>query len=172
MQTAQEATMLPKRKNNRLAEYDYSSAGAYFVTICTQDKRRILSDIAVGEGLAPPVVRLTALGKIVDEQILAVPDRYPTIEVDKYVIMPNHVHLILSLREKAGGASPSPTVFDAVRAIKSLSTRLSRPHLGDAQLWQRSFHDHVIRGEKDYREIWRYIDENPQKWEQDELYFK
>lgn len=172
--------MLPTRKKTRLEQLNYE-AGVFFITFCTQDKRCLLSDLIVGEGLAPPEIRLTAVGKIVDEQIRAIPGRYPAMTVDKYVIMPNHVHLLLSIDAGAGGTSPSPTaadggcpqgsaptVMDAVRVIKSVSTRLS----GRGKLWQRSFHDHIVRGEQDYREIWLYIDENPQKWKRDELYEK
>ena len=74
---------LPKRKPLRLPEYDYSSPGAYFVTICTHDRRCILSSIAVGEGLAPPAVALTPIGQIVEEQIQAIPARYPAIGIEK-----------------------------------------------------------------------------------------
>ncbi len=159
---------LPVRKRLRLPEYDYSKDGCYFITVCTQERRRLLSDIAVGEGLAPPEISLSAVGTIVEEQIRDIPRRYPHIKIDKYVIMPNHIHLIVSIRETAGGASPSPTLVDAMRALKSVTTRLSRPKLGAERLWQRSFYEHVIRNESDYREIWEYIDENPLKWAGDE----
>ncbi len=161
---------LPKRKQIRLQNYDYSSPGSYFVTICTHEKRCILSSITVGEGLAPPVVTLSPIGKCVEEQILSLPNRYPMLRIDNYVIMPNHVHLVVSLREGPGGASPSPTLFDVVRVMKSLSTRLSRSSLGDQPLWQRSYHEHVIRNERDYQEIWEYIDTNPAKWAEDRYY--
>ena len=159
---------LPERKRLRLADYDYSGDGYYYITVCTQGRRRLLSDIAVGEGLAPPEISLSAVGMIVEEQIRDIPRRYPHIKIDKYVIMPNHIHLIVSIRETAGGASPSPTLSDAVRALKSMTARLSRPHLGADRLWQRSFYEHVIRNESDYREIWEYIDNNPAKWADDE----
>ena len=160
----------PRRKKLRLPEYDYSSSGAYFVTICPKGRRCILSRIAAGEGLAPPEIRLTEIGRIVEEQILALSKRYPSIAVEKYVIMPNHVHLLLVLQGDSGGASPSPTVFDAVRVIKSLSARLSRTVPGEVQLWQRGYYEHVIRSETDYREIRTYIDQNPAKWAEDRYY--
>lgn len=115
---------LPKRKQLRLPSYDYSTPGAYFVTICTHEKKCILATIIpVGEGLAPPETELSALGQIVRDQIEALPLRYPNISIDYYVIMPNHVHLLISLStgEISGGASPSPTVIDAVRTVKSIS---------------------------------------------------
>lgn len=183
---------LPRRKPIRLPEYDYSSPGAYFITICTHNRRCILSRITVGEGLAPPAVELSPVGQCVKEQILALPKRYPAVQIDNYAIMPNHIHLLVSFHRVSGGASPSPTpcnmdlggaspqgththspsptLFDVVRVLKSISTRLSRDNLGDLPLWQRSFHEHVIRNEHDYREIWEYIDANPAKWAEDRYY--
>ena len=160
---------LPKRKPIRLPEYDYSSPGAYFVTVCTHDRRCILSDITVGEGLAPPAVELTPIGQCVQEQLLALPSRFPLVHLDHFVIMPNHVHLLVSVAD-SGGASPSPTLSDVVGAFKSLSTRLSRGNLGDLPLWQRSYHEHVIRNANDYREIWNYIDANPARWAEDRYF--
>lgn len=159
---------LPERKRNHLKGYDYSSTGAYFVTICTQGKRCILSDI-VGEGLAPPVVRLTQYGKAADEQVRQIEVRYPTVQVDRYVIMPNHIHMLLSIRQDAGGASPSPTLMDIVRVFKSQTTRQCGR---GANLFQRSFYDHVVRNEHDFREIWNYIKANPVKWKDDRFYMK
>ena len=160
---------LPKRKSPRLKEYDYSTPGAYFITICTAGRKCILSDITVGEGLAPPETKLSAIGQIVAEQILDLSRRYPSVSVDKYVIMPNHVHLLISLAagEISGGASPSPTVMDIVRAMKSISARQCSMFFRIKPLWQRSFHEHVIRNERDYLEIWQYIDNNPAHWAED-----
>lgn len=138
------------------------------MTICTQGKRCVLSDI-VGEGLAPPEVRLTPYGKIADDQIRQIETRYPSIRVDHYVIMPNHIHMLLSLHREAGEASPSPTVVDVVRVFKSMTTRMCGCGAG---LFQRSFHDHVIRGKEDWREIWEYIERNPLNWANDRFYVK
>ena len=121
---------LPKRKPIRLPDYDYSSPGAYFVTIWTHDRRCILSRITVGEGLAPPAVELSPVGQCVKEQLRALPKRYPAVHIDNYAIMPNHIHLLVSFHTGSGGASPSPTLFDVVRVLKFLSTRLSRDNLG------------------------------------------
>ena len=164
------ALELPKRKQIRLTDYDYGSPGTYFVTICTRDRRCFLSDIVVGEGLAPPEIRLTRIGKLVEEQICTLPERYPSVTIDKFVIMPNHIHLIVSINECSGGASPSPTLFDVMRVLKSITTRIARPYLGGCLLWQRSYHEHVIRNETDYCEIWEYIENNPAKWVEDRYY--
>ena len=98
----------PTRKRNRLPEYDYN-AGVYFVTICTQDRRCILSDILVGDGvLDVPKVQLSAYGEAVEQTLQDINRTYADISILKYVIMPNHIHLLLSLKEKEneGGAYP------------------------------------------------------------------
>ena len=107
---------LPERKPMRLRDYDYSSPGAYFITICTREKRCILSSIqkpsagGVGDGApAVPRVRLTSVGQIVDKTITDAQAHYGWLSVDRYVIMPNHVHLLITV--KAGGTpmAPAPT---------------------------------------------------------------
>ena len=165
---------LPKRKHPRLDNYDYSSAGAYFVTICTQNRRCILSHI-VGRGLAPAEtdgIEYTTLGKIAEEQLLLLEDRYPSLSVDKYIIMPNHIHAILVLENDAAGASPRPTIMDAICAYKSLTTRECKKVRLTGKLFQTSFYEHVIRGDADYQEIAEYIINNPKQWELDQLYCK
>ena len=155
---------LPKRKPIRLPDYDYSSPGAYFVTICTHDRRCLLSRITVGaDALGGPQVQLTDAGKNVEHYILS-SDRMAGLWVDKYVVMPNHIHLIMRIENGPPRAS-APTVSDAVGAIKRLVNR----RLGH-DIWQRSFHEHVIRNENDYREIWEYIEANPAKWAEDRYY--
>ncbi|MBE6998021.1 MAG: hypothetical protein E7427_07625 [Ruminococcaceae bacterium] len=155
---------LPKRKPMRLPEYDYAGHGAYFVTICTKDRRCILSNITVGaDAPGGPNVQLTDTGKTVEQYIQSM-ERMAGFHVDKYVVMPNHIHMILSVDNGPPRAS-APTVSDAVGALKRLvNRRLGR------DIWQRSFHEHVIRNEQDYREIWEYIDENPARWVGDRYY--
>ena len=161
---------LPKRKHPRLNNFDYSSAGAYFVTICTWNRRCLLSDI-VGRGLAPAdKVRYTSLGEIAEKQLLLLNERYPSLTVDQYVIMPNHIHIVFMIDNKAAGASPRPTISDIVCAYKSLTMRESGKIGFDGKLFQTSFHEHVVRGYEDYIEIRKYILENPTKWHSDELY--
>ena len=112
---------LPKRKHPRLKSYNYSTAGAYYITICTHNKQCLLSQI-VGRGLAPAEIQYTACGKIAEEQLFLLERRYPSLTVDQYVIMPNHIHAILILSD-AAGASPRPTITDVVCAYKSLTTK-------------------------------------------------
>ena len=91
---------LPQRKALRIKTYDYSSPGAYFVTICTHERRCILSEISVGALHEAPAVHLTDEGRCVQQVIEELPLRYPTLHVDQYVIMPNHIHLLLSITEE------------------------------------------------------------------------
>ena len=160
---------LPKRKPTRLSGYDYSTPGAYFITICTKDKKYLLSEITVGQGLAPAENKLSRYGNIAKEQIELLGNRYEGIRIDKYVIMPNHIHILVF--QGSAGASPCPTISDIICAFKSLTTRLCRKNgLSESRLFQSSFHDHIIRGEDDYKKIWEYIDTNVAKWEKDCFY--
>ena len=162
---------LPKRKRMRLSCYDYSSPVAYFVTICTHEKRCILSDITVGaDALGGPCVTLTATGKIVEKYILST-DNIPGVHVEKYVIMPNHIHLILAIEETDGPPRASaPTMAALPNAISALKRLVNRE--SGANIWQRSYHDHVIRNENDYLQIWNYIDTNPARWREDCFYIE
>ena len=151
-----------------MTDFDYSTPGAYFITICTYGRRCLLSRV-VGRGLAPAEIQYTAYGEIAKKQLLLLEERYSFLKIDQYVIMPNHIHAILVLNQ-AAGASPRPTVSDVVCAYKSLTTReCKRLHAVD-RLFQSSFYDHVIRGYDDYMEIAQYIINNPKQWELDKLY--
>ena len=157
---------LPKRKPTRLKEYDYSTPGAYFITVCVKDKKELLSKISnvVGEGLcALPKNELTPIGKEVEKSIQYINNNYTGIKIDKYVIMPNHIHLIVILDDEGGHGNPP--LQSVIGQLKSYTTN----KFSDT-LWQRSYHDHIIRGEKDYRKIWEYIDTNVIKWENDCFY--
>ena len=163
---------LPKRKHPRLDNYDYGSTGAYFITICTQNRRCVLSRI-VGRGLAPAEteeIEYTLFGRIAQRQLLLLEERYSHLTVDQYVIMPNHIHAVLVLDNETAGASPRPTIMDIVCAYKSLVTRECKRNGFEGKLFQTSFHEHIIRGREDYIEIAKYIYENPFRWRYDELY--
>ena len=159
---------LPQRKHPRLANYDYSTAGAYYITICTHNRQCLLSHI-VGCGLAPIEVRYSEYGQIVEEQLFLLEKRYPSLKIDQYVIMPNHIHAILLL-DGAVGDNQRPTITDVVCAYKSLTTRECKKVRPIEKLFQTSFYEHVIRGREDYNEIAEYIVNNPKQWELDKLY--
>jgi REP element-mobilizing transposase RayT len=164
---------MPVRKHPRLKSYDYGQAGCYFVTVCTKEKRPTLSRI-VGRGLAPaesPRVELSRIGNILQKQILALPDRFPSVTVDHFVIMPTHFHMLISVRETAG-ASPRPTLPQIVGACKSLTTRFANMNecMPGRQIFQTSFHEHVVRDDAEFLSYWTYIDGNPGLWREDEYY--
>ncbi|MBR5113681.1 MAG: transposase [Oscillospiraceae bacterium] len=133
-----------------MADYDYSKEGFYFLTVCTRERKQILSEIVSDDTERRVKVKLSPLGTIVQSFIETIPG------IDKYVIMPNHVHLIV---HKTNGKS----LFSDIRSFKSLVTK----RIG-VSIWQDSYYDHVIRNREDYLEKWRYIDENPAKWAEDE----
>ena len=171
---------LPKRKSTRLKNFDYSSAGAYFVTICVRDRMQILSEIvrtdltsadktiviAVGEGLAPPeiTVKLKPCGEVVKEQLQLIETRFPSVTVEDYVIMPDHIHAVIFLHGKVGGASPSPTLDDVICAFKSLTSRSCKQKYGIEKMFQRSSAEHIVRDREDYETRRKYIYENPKRW--------
>ena len=158
----------PKRKPNRLADYDYSQPNAYFITICTKNKEQLFWE-KVGASIArPEQINLSAYGKIVEEAIINISTHYPMITVDNYVIMPNHIHLLLQIQtDHNGRAMLAPTISVVVQQMKGYITK----KIGTS-IWQKLFHDHVVRGEKDYLKIWNYIEGNPSKWEEDCFYVK
>ena len=157
---------LPSRKTNRLQNYDYSESGAYFVTICTKDRKNILCDIVGANIVRPQDISLTKCGEIVKAAIENIPEYYPAVSVDKYVIMPNHVHLLLQIHSEVNGRTLfAPTVDRVIKQTKGVITK----QIGFS-IWQRSFHDHVIRSEDDYLQIWNYIDTYPAKWQEDQYY--
>ena len=172
---------LPKRKHPRLKEYDYSSNGYYYVTICTKDMKCIFGRVEknVGWGLAPTEreykdtkIALSPYGLVAEKQLFALEKRYDYVKIDKYVIMPNHIHAIIVLDGKAAGASPRPTLPDIMCAYKSLTTRECNKisNIKGRQIFQASFYEKVIRSEEGYLEVWQYIDENPRKWQNDEYF--
>ena len=160
---------LPKRKRIRLQSYDYSAPGAYFVTICTHERKCILSSVAVGDGvLDVPNVRLSPYGEIVAETLREIKKTYSWLSLDHSVIMPNHIHLLLRIEGNGPSGTPAPT-NETLPMLVSTFKRFTNRRCG-IQLWQRSYHEHVIRGENDYREIWEYIEANPGKWVEDRYY--
>lgn len=158
---------LPKRKPNRLPEFDYSSNGAYFVTICTQGRRKLLCDI-VGDGSPVPMKQ----GMIAEKYVQEIPIKYPCVKIDNYVLMPNHIHLLIFIAKESGTGNPSPTLGKIIGWYKYQVTKQINNEMGipGSRFFQRSFHDHVIRGEKDYLKIWEYIDNNPARWAEDCFY--
>ena len=154
---------LSARKNIRLKDYDYSQNGAYFITICTQDGHDLLGKIDVGANCVRPI--LSEIGQIVENEMTVLSNPYEDVIVDKYIVMPNHIHMIIFISTESGRTQFAPTVS---RIIKQFKGSISK-QIGDS-IWQKSFHDHIIRDERDYKIIWNYIDSNPAKWVEDKYY--
>ncbi|MBQ8439439.1 MAG: hypothetical protein IJX19_02145 [Clostridia bacterium] len=175
---------LPQRKDLRLKQYDYSSAGAYFVTICIQDRKCILSDIIapVGDGALDvpfdeayyePQIRLTKIGKIIEKNLLS-SENIAGVTIDRYVIMPDHIHVIIFLDPNkykkcpnetsesfVNGTSraPSPTNEMLPRVVSAFK-RFCNREIG-CNIFQRGYIEHIIRDPKDYETKVNYIYKNP-----------
>ncbi|MDY6846166.1 MAG: transposase [Chloroflexota bacterium] len=156
------------RKNIRLKDYDYSSAGYYFVTIVSNKRKNIFGNIIEGE------IELNLLGMIVKKTWREIPQHFPYIEIDSYVVMPNHFHGIIIINEVgARHASPLQTksypLGVVVGSFKSAVTK--RIHgmglMDQKRIWQRNYYEHIIRDEDDYQQIVDYIASNPFNWEND-----
>ena len=158
---------MQERKRNRLCNYDYGQNGAYFITICTKDRKQILSKIVGDDAYIVP----KPYGLVVEKYIRNVP------QIEKYVIMPDHIHMLIRLDQgsmwastptakniglgaEEGTAIPTKNVIASiVRSIKVLTTK----EIGEP-IFQRSYYDHVIRNQQDYDSVWEYIENNPRKW--------
>jgi len=165
----------PHYKSIRLKGFDYTQAGAYFVTICTYKWVSLFGNIIDGEMV------LNNLGKIVKDEIIKTSEIRDIIDIDKYVIMPNHVHLIIIINEGSRTARRAATIEHygkpvansiptIIRSFKSAITRSIHLILGknDQIIWQRNYYEHIIRNEHELNKIRRYIFNNPPKWEYDQ----
>ena len=176
----------PKRKDLRLKQYNYSTNGAYFITVCTKDRKNILSHVAVGVGAfddpkkgAHDVpcktdkqnfagnmqTRLTHLGKIIEKNLLS-SEKISGVKIDRYVIMPDHIHAIIFIDsdEYISGSSRAPTpTNEMIPHIISTFKRFCAKEIGE-NIFQRGYFDHIIRNREDYEKHIKYIYENPVKW--------
>ena len=165
---------LPKRTHARLKCYDYATPGVYFITICARDRKCVFSKIVTDEN-EQVANDYTEFGKIAERNLWALEQRFINLRIDKYVIMPNHIHALFVLTDcdsEAAGASPRTTISDIVCAFKSLTAKECRKISPTAKLFQTSFYDHIVRTELDYADVVRYIENNPLAWQLDELYEK
>ena len=161
---------LPKRKKNRIQDFDYGKVGAYFVTICIENRKPVLWNMdAVGAATCrPQSVALSHLGETIDIAINQIPTHYSNVKVDHYCIMPNHIHMILSIMpDESGRQIAAPTISTIIGNMK----RWVSMKIGYS-IWQKSFYDHIIRDCDDYNVRVKYIHENPIRWYYDELYTK
>ena len=161
--------MFARRRSLRLQDFDYRSTGAYFITICAEARRLHFED---------PV-----LAGIVEKAWRSLPYRFPSVALDAFVLMPNHVHFVLWLTDVAAtlavaggggaGASPAPTLGQVVGAFKSIVAvewlKWLKVHdsLRSGRVWQRNYYEHVVRNEDELHRIREYIVMNPVKWHLD-----
>jgi putative transposase len=168
---------LPRRRSVRLPGFDYSQPAAYFLTICSREKRHVFGEIVGGE------VRLSAAGRIVDECWREIRVHFPNVELPIHVVMPNHVHGVVLIRLGAVhksdhrpveiqrlGAHPPGSIPVIVRSFKAITARRIRESLAGrkADVWQRGYYERVIRDEKEFRDTCKYIRLNPARWGSDE----
>ena len=167
------------RKSIRLKDYDYSQAGMYFVTVCAEKKRLYFDKYPV-------------LYNIVKNEIENLPARYKHISVDSYIVMPNHIHMIIHIEipensvgatlavardsgqsDKRAGARPAPTLGDIVGSLKSLCVNKWMKYIkinkirAEGKFWQRNYYEHIIRNENELKSLYEYIENNPNRWEFD-----
>lgn len=160
-----------KRRSIRLKGYDYRQPGAYFVTICTLNRDMLLREIAEDSQGASQLL-LNRHGRIATECWLWLAEQYPYVELDEWVVMPNHLHGILVLSDGRGGSRIAPTkpLGRLIGAFKTVSTKQMNEMRSTpgAPVWQRNYYEHIIRDEADLDRIRRYIAENPFRWADDE----
>ena len=138
----------PKRKKNRLKGYNYSQNGAYFLTICAKNRLELFTT-------KHPPLELTDIGRTIEVAIRRISQTYPHVCVDKYIIMPDHVHIILVFNKQQFAGPPLQTLVGNMKRFVSMESGFS--------VWQKSFYEHIIRNEEDYLKILHYIETNPQK---------
>lgn len=148
-----------KRKSPRIPGYSYTTPNYYFITICTHNKQCIFGYPR----------NLNEYGRIAEEYLLKISELNPAIILEKYVVMPNHIHgiFIVQAEETEKGLKDLSIAIGQYKMSVSKKIRMLEP---GKQIWQRSFHDHVIRNQKSYEKIWTYIENNPLKWEEDCFY--
>lgn len=167
-------TDIRHRRSLRLKGYDYKQAGVYFVSMCTLNRTCFFGDIVNGE------MMLNAEGQIVAEEWIKTAEIRNNIELDEWVVMPNHFHGILVINECRGTARRAPTVEQfgkpvsnsiptIIRSFKSAVTKRINElrNSPGAKIWQRNYYEHIIRNEDELNRIREYITNNPLKWEFD-----
>ncbi|QQS38347.1 MAG: transposase [Ignavibacteriales bacterium] len=151
--------------STRLKEWDYSTPSWYYVTICTKFMKHWFGEIKNDEMV------LNDAGKIVETLWNTIPDHYKNVELDEFVIMPNHIHGIIILGSVETGHAPS-LLGNVVGSFKSAVSKYLRGKMNLEFNWQPRFYDHIIRNENDLLRIRTYIKNNPLKWELDKYYSK
>ena len=155
-----------ERKTSRLVNYDYGQPGSYFITLCTQH-RLPLFEMEHNVGNGHRAVPRPPQNLVLRKWLRKTQQYFSNISIDKFVIMPDHLHMIVTIKEQCpGGSLPdimqyfkTMTTNEYIRGVKA---GVLAPF--DKKLWQKSYYDHVIRNQQDYDETWQYIENNPAKW--------
>ena len=156
---------LQNRKNLRIPQYNYSTEGLYFITICVKDRKCILSEIENNNDM--PSLKLLPYGEITEKYLNSINMVYDDLKIKEHIIMPNHIHFICEIKD---GSSRTPTPTNAkIPAFVSTLKRLVNKECND-KIWQRNYYEHIIRNERECLEIVNYIQNNPYKWEKDKYY--
>jgi len=145
---------LPRRKQNRLDGRDYSHKGRYFVTICAKNHANLFGEIT------DATIKLNEIGELIHAAIGNISLIYPSISVSMFVIMPNHVHLLMHIVDMSNNTAPN--LSEIIRQFKGVVTKEA-----GFSPWQKSFHDHIVRNQISYDKIKIYIKTNPQNWDID-----
>lgn len=153
------------RKHPRCSSFDYSNSGAYFITICTTDKKQLFSYIEKQPDQLP-TIKLKPCGEILQQQLLLLEDRYPHVKIARYVIMPEHIHILLHLKSKTAEEQDAnlsrADLNSVICTFKSLTVRMIKKQFPEIEsVFQTSFFEHIIRNPNDYRETEYYIVNNP-----------
>ena len=146
----------PTRKPTRLQNYDYSQNGCYFVTVCVKNRKPILSTIVGGDAFIAPQIKLTEIGKIAEKHIQKINSVYADVTVENYIIMPDHIHLLIFIDGFGDGTmrASSPTNLSTV--IRSMKTFVTKDV--EKSIWQRSFYDEIIKNEAHFQRAQGYIE--------------
>ena len=160
---------LQNRKNPRLECFDYSTCGAYFVTICTHNRCRNLARICRDDPCGRPKAALLPLGQIAADAVVKIQDTFHVV-VDQYVIMPDHIHLIVFLTDGQPGENKRKLgrVIGGYKSIVSNQWLKVCKAKGEVmgEIWQERYYDHIIRNDQDLRNVREYIETNPDRWVQ------
>ena len=154
---------LPKRKHPRLKGFDYNQNCGYFITFCVKDKQELLGQVVRFEIHNSPHVELTEYGINLCDAIDFMDRNTTSVAIDKYTVMPNHVHILVIVHGASGKPRPTNAVIPKlVSSIKRYTNKIA-----GFNMWQTSFHDHIIRDDAEYLRIWQYIEDNPANWDDD-----
>jgi REP element-mobilizing transposase RayT len=161
---------LPNRRSIRLAGHDYSEAGAYFVTVCVQDRKRLFGEIVDAE------MRPNAAGEMIRTWWTKLPEKFPEVAIDAHVVMPNHFHGIVIMQSHADGRphGAAPTLGTAIDWFETMTTnayirgvRERGWRRFERRLWQRNYYEHIVRTEEEFGATSEHIDRNPASWASD-----